>query len=242
LDFLQNASEEMFISLVRALIGPTYDSTDIYMLQGGEVSTSGPNYAYGAGLIIYGGELYRLKAVNIPILGFLTAQCNFVDTYLSGTDPTLFTDLNTYNVHQDRHIEIVSGTSGSGDFNYSDIIFLEGVSTLSLQTNYFNYSTYGSACRVHLRGNVVTFSGGILIDSGAATGQTMFTLDKRFRPVGNDRYIYTHIEPFGAEMRTAILKVAAATGIVSIFSVDTTPWTGGPVLSLEGVSFVVRTS
>jgi hypothetical protein len=238
LDFLQDFSEEMLNLICQSIIGPSYDSADVYMIQGGVDGVAGPNNTFSNGLILWGGGLYRLIAATLPQLGFLTAQCNFVDTYLSGTDPTLFSNGTSYNVHRDRCVQIVSGTSGSGDFNYDDIIFINGDDTFSLNTNYLNASTYGTR-KVRMQNLMVTFNGGITLDTGAALNQVITTLKKKYRPSGQARYIDAHINTFGSFTLSVTVKIDT-NGEVSMADCDGTLQTGGTILNLTGLSYYTR--
>lgn len=121
--FLQDAHKETVISLVKAMVGSSYSNLTPYVLFGCVDSGSGLSHNISEGAIVILDEIYQIDAVaftsasgEVPILNFLVQQ------YTTDADPVTFTDLSVHNVHNIRKYEIVSGASGSGQFNFSTLV------------------------------------------------------------------------------------------------------------------------
>jgi hypothetical protein len=87
----------------------------------GCVNSGAPNANISAGAIWYNGEIYPCDAfvdgtISDAIVGTIT-------TTYDAADPILFTDNNSHNVHQINKIVWSDAVSGSGDVDYSDVIF-----------------------------------------------------------------------------------------------------------------------
>lgn len=121
--FLQDAHKETVISLVKAMVGSSYNNYTPYVLFGCVDSGSGLSHNISEGAIVILDEIYQIDAVaftsasgEVPILNFLVQQ------YTTDADPVTFTDLSVHNVHNIRKYEIVSGASGSGAFDFSTLV------------------------------------------------------------------------------------------------------------------------
>jgi hypothetical protein len=125
LKFLQDANYEALGSIVQGLIGATYNTSTVYVLNGCKNTGAGSNYIIGGGAVFYNGEIFLVDAASFSISGINVAVCTLAVTqYTTNADPVTFSDLSTHNVHNVRKVLISSGTSGSGLSDYSGVTFL----------------------------------------------------------------------------------------------------------------------
>lgn len=113
LDHLQDAFYEGFKSIVRGLIGPTYDATKAYAIWGCYYS-AGPVLTEGA--IYFEDEIWYVPywAPGFACGGGSVPILNKTTTWAS-TDPLDYKDGSSHNTHRIRRITATCGTSGSGD-------------------------------------------------------------------------------------------------------------------------------
>ena len=134
LDFLQTASSDSIADSIKANIGGSYNILTPYVLWGCVNSGSGSSFVISAGAIFYLGVVYEVDAVSFTATGGNTAVCSIITTqYTTDADPVTFTDLSTHNVHNIIKIQILSGASGSGIFDFSALnrnVFLPYVQSL----------------------------------------------------------------------------------------------------------------
>jgi hypothetical protein len=104
----------------------TNGNTPAYLALYGCTSTVvGSTYTITAGAIIAGGVIVFTAATTITlgvgqvIKGTITQTYPQVGTY----DPVTFSDGTTHNVHAESTI-VWTGASSGGDFNYTDLVFL----------------------------------------------------------------------------------------------------------------------
>jgi hypothetical protein len=120
LAFLQQAYGEALEGIIISLIGPTYNTTTMYVLSGCVNTGSGSNYTISGGYVFLNGEIY-----SVPSAGFSTTGTDvpvfvlFVGQFNINADPVTFTDNSVKNVHNIRQVFVQSGASGSGLADYS---------------------------------------------------------------------------------------------------------------------------
>lgn len=122
---LQKAYGEGFAETIKSMIGSTYSSTTVYVLNGCVNSGSGSNYVISAGSVFYGGEIYLVPAATFTVttgvaVATIVTTPNTADY---SADPCLFSDGSTHDVHDIRTVEIAEAASGSGIANYSAFNF-----------------------------------------------------------------------------------------------------------------------
>jgi hypothetical protein len=123
--FLQLAYQEILSEIIIDRIGSSYNSSNVYILNGCVNSGSGSNYIISAGSIFYNGEVYLVPSSTFTISGSNVAIGVLTTTqYLINADPTDFSDGIQRNVHNIRSIVFQSGASGSGVANFSSLITL----------------------------------------------------------------------------------------------------------------------
>ena len=124
LEHLQLAYQEVLNAVAQNLIGKSMDATKCYILYGCVNSGAGQVYNISAGAVFFNGEVYLVDAASFTAPAGQVAVATIVTTqYVTNADPVLFTNGNTYNVHNIRKIQIAAGLAGSGVCDYS--AFLE---------------------------------------------------------------------------------------------------------------------
>jgi hypothetical protein len=129
LAFLQQAYGEALEGIIISLIGPTYNTTTMYVLSGCVNTGSGSNYTISGGYVFFNGEIY-----SVPSAGFSTTGTDvpvfvlYVGQFTVNADPVTFTDSSVKNVHNIRQVFVQSGASGSGLADYSAGVFMEFIS------------------------------------------------------------------------------------------------------------------
>ena len=120
--FLQDAHKETVISVVKSMVGDTYNNLTPYVLFGLVDSGSGLNHDISAGAMVILDMIYQVDAVAFTSASGEVPYLNFVvNQYTTDADPVTFTDLSVHNVHNIEQFEIVSGTSG--DILFSDLVY-----------------------------------------------------------------------------------------------------------------------
>lgn len=189
LQFLEDSRKELILALAKTIIGDwsSYSTSTPYVLYGCRNSGSGSTYTISAGAILYNGEVFLVPAASFTTSGSNVAVVSNVTTYLSGVDPVTFSDANTYNIHQDKTYAIVSASSGSGAFNYADVVFLNTPTYVTYASNYGDYASGADRLNYIRQGNKVTINGDFTRNSFAAA-TTVFTLPSGYRPTVNTLY------------------------------------------------------
>lgn len=179
---LQKAYIEPIAEMVKSMIGSSYDSSKVYVLNGCVNSGAGSNYIISAGSVFYNGEVYLVDAATftvttgVPVATIVTTA----NTADYSADPALFEDTTSQNVHDINKVVIAEATSGSGIKDYSGFEFLpfasaydDRSSAITVNASKFD-TTLSKTCRVYKDGTVyVEFSLG---HSGtAASGDTILS-------------------------------------------------------------------
>lgn len=125
LDFLQQSYQELANSIVQNIIGAgIYNPAIMYKLYGCVNSGSGLNYFISSGAVFYNGEIYLVPSTTFTApsgqVAIATLDTQFVTA--ANADPTIFTDGSSHNVHQNRVIKIIAGTTGSGIVDYTSFV------------------------------------------------------------------------------------------------------------------------
>lgn len=121
LQHLQLSYQEAFNAIARNLIGRDIDNTRGYILFGliNTGTTSAMNVTAGA--IFYAGEVYLVDAfvLNVAQTAVASIQTSY---YQTNADPVTFTDGVQRNVHEVRKIIFTDGASGSGLFDFGNMV------------------------------------------------------------------------------------------------------------------------
>lgn len=118
---LQLAYQEAITALANSIIGRSADFTNAYVLYGLVNSGTVFSMNVSAGAIYYNGEVFLVDAFTLTVAD--TPVANIVTTFYSASaDPVTFTDGITRNVHQIRKIVFTDGATGSGLFDFADML------------------------------------------------------------------------------------------------------------------------
>jgi len=121
LQHLQLAYQEAIAAIGKNIIGRADDFVNAYILYGCINSGSEGSMNVSAGAILYSGEVYLVDPFTLTVAN--TAVASIQTTFYSvDADPVNFTDGVTRNVHQIRKIVFTDGVSGSGLFNFKDMV------------------------------------------------------------------------------------------------------------------------
>jgi hypothetical protein len=124
LQFLQDAHKETISGLITNLI-PTPDANTIYILSGCKNSTVAPIHTLSAGVLFYNGEIFNFDGATFTLTGLQKAYARIETTpYLTNADPVIFTNGNSYNVHNIRKIVIENTITSSGLPEFKDFILV----------------------------------------------------------------------------------------------------------------------
>lgn len=121
IDHVQLAYQEALTALANNLIGRTGDFTNAYILYGLVNSGSTGSMNVSAGAIYYNGEVFLVDAFTLTVAQAAVASLS-ISYYTSNADPVTFTDGNARNVHPIRKIVFTDAASGSGLFDFNDMM------------------------------------------------------------------------------------------------------------------------
>ena len=189
LNFVQNSTKEIVGATVQSMIGDVPSSTIPYVMYGLiKTSLGGNDYSYTAGAVYYNGEVYLFDAVASITIND-TDVFSITITQDATADPLTFTDEVARNVHNIRKVTVADAASGSAEFDFSELIFINekyhriGDAGEPAYQNAWVASTTTDVAGVGFkmeRNGVVRLSGSI--KSGVA-GTIGFTLPVGYRPL-----------------------------------------------------------
>jgi hypothetical protein len=123
LDFLQQSYQEGLTNTANSLIGGKSNASLFYVFWGCVNTGSGLNYIISAGAIYNNGELFLVDAVTFTAAaGQLAVGAITTTFYSTNADPVTFSDAISRNVHQIRKIVFASGSSGSRDVDFPNLV------------------------------------------------------------------------------------------------------------------------
>lgn len=128
-NFLQDAhkddSAQLALAMIQSLTNGSYSTTTAYALWGCTITEGGSFRSIAPGAIFYNGEIYEQSGVIVPGVSSNIVG-NFTTSYFTDptADPVTLSDTTTHNMHQIKTIDFSAGTSGSGLFDYVDMVFL----------------------------------------------------------------------------------------------------------------------
>ena len=191
LQFKEDSDLETFKNIILALIGPSYSTSQVYILwgcvrTGAADGASSGSAAVTAGAVFFNGEVYTVAA-------FSTANINsqYLASALSVTngtpDPVTFADQTSQYVHNVRQWLITqAGSAGSTPVS-SWVSFSSGTEgVLATQNNYGNVSGTPILSKDAF-GNVRME--GTLSSPGSITSQTFCTLPAGYAPKRNKLFV-----------------------------------------------------
>ncbi len=239
IDFLQVAWKEIALKLA------TFAGSNVMEIAssgtaiwGLENTDSFPNYDIRPGLIYFGGELYICDGATFTASVGQTAICSIVTTYqtASDADPVLFTDGNSYNVHEIKKINVSAGTSGTGAFNYSTLTFINPAHNKRTQGSFHAQWSSSAFTTVRNPNGLITFAGKLKSGSSATTADLICTLPTGWRPATDLRICVGHVRSTSPYVTPAIMKITTS-GQVFIESTYDGTVALDDNFHLDGISF-----
>lgn len=119
LDFLFNELADMRKVIIQTNAGNTNTA---YILYGLIPTISGTSYAFTEGYVYYDSKIYYVPAATITVSGSNIPVFKYNTTsYTTNADPVLFSDGNTYNVHEIHNATISADIAGSGFLDWANV-------------------------------------------------------------------------------------------------------------------------
>jgi hypothetical protein len=165
LDHLQAAYTETIQDVNKAYWAGDRASTQPKALYGLENTGSGSTYIISAGALMLTsyGEVFRCDAQTVVVSGSNVLVGTVTTTYLTAADadPVEFSDSTSNNVHEIRKIVWSSGASGSGNLNYTSLVFRNSFDdivsyTLAGDLNAWTIGTGSVSLRLLIEGKKAT--------------------------------------------------------------------------------------
>lgn len=125
LEFLQQWNTDQNFAILRALIGDINYGIGPFAIYGMRNTGSGANFIIGAGFLVFDGELYACAGITVTTTGSDVIVGTVTSGFDTGIDPIEFTDLVPRSVHQIKTIVLSAGATGSADFDYSAMTFIQ---------------------------------------------------------------------------------------------------------------------
>jgi hypothetical protein len=252
LNHLQNANADIAASICIALIGPTYDSTKVYVLYGINTSTPvGGGLALSAGAVFCNGEIFLSPAQTLgPASGGAVAVANISTDYADGTGQTTFADSSVHKICMYRNIAYANGTSGTGTLNggasanNNVTAFVRNGLVYNLETP-TAISSYGSGWSAGANAPTATknhlgrvYLQGIVSASSSTPGSAVCTLPAGFWPTGLSIVVQGVAKiGLGGAYSTVALVIDTSGGITFGNTGDIPSASAGSFLSLTGIAF-----
>jgi hypothetical protein len=125
LNFLQQWNEDSNLAIIRAIIGDDNYGIGPFALFGLKDTGTNPVVNIAAGYMLYDGELFGCSGLSTTLTGSNVVVCTVTETFDMGIDPVTFTDLVPRNVHSIRNVVLSQGLTGTADFDYSSMTFIQ---------------------------------------------------------------------------------------------------------------------
>jgi hypothetical protein len=142
---LQAASQESDLNIIQMLIAQNDTEVNPAALPARIMygcRKVGSNISIGC--VVYGDEIFLCPAVTglTPGVGQVIVG-TITTTFITAAnyDPALFSDGTSNNVHENRRIVWSVGTSGSGTFNYDDLLLYGQWNTIAFNSSYISASS-----------------------------------------------------------------------------------------------------
>lgn len=119
LDFLFNELADMRKVLIQSM---AYNTQTAYILYGLKPTIAGTSYSFSEGYVYYDSKIYFVPAATITVSGSnIPVFKTNITSYTTNADPVLFSDGNTYNVHEIHNATISADVTGSGFLDWANV-------------------------------------------------------------------------------------------------------------------------
>ena len=189
---LQLAYQEALNALALAIIGPSYNANNAYILFGCQNTGAGAAVNISSGAVYYNGEVFLVDQTNFFLGAGQVPVANIQSSLFTvNADPVLFTDNVQRNVHQIRKIAIVPGASGSGqvgDFSgFTTANVQVSVSGAAVSGAYPNFEIAFPPNRILASGTVNV--GNVGVSGTVLQGSVVSSYNVTFNDLGTANYI-----------------------------------------------------
>jgi len=209
LDFLFNELADMRKILTHSIAA---NSDTAYILYGLVPTITGTSYAFSEGYVYYNSKIYFVPAATITVSGSNIPVFKYNTTsYTTNADPVLFSDGNTYNVHEIHNATISADLTGTGFIDWGNVMYLNSEwIAASTGSGRFIDPYY----RIH--NGKLEFKGLMQTDSSVPVTLSWFTLPLWVRVLQNSTRIVNLCEDGGVNWSSYIVFNITTAGLVQI--------------------------
>ena len=211
------------------------------ILFGLQSTTVGSAFTANRGAIYSQGEIFFVDAASFTIGAGQYPILVLATTYATG-DPTEFTDGNTYQIHQIRKLQLVSGTTSTANYfgTFSDFTNKTLPTTVSSGSGITNGANITSgtirAKKDHL--GVVVMSGNAQMNSSfsvTSPNNVVCTLPSTHRPLQDATFIGSIVN--GTTFRSITLRIDSTTGNITCIADPSSQIGNNAVIHLDNIVF-----
>jgi hypothetical protein len=221
-------------------------TVNIFCLNGARSTVVGTTYTIEGGSHYFNLKFYNSEPITITlspgqaIIGNIVKSNPFVG---ASSDPVIFSDSSSHNVLDFYQIVWSAGTSGSGDFDYNDLIYFNDVwHTIGATGEPAYENSYVAASSATIIGSGIAYkkdySGKVEFKGGCSktplTTSDVFTLPVDYRPTYNKSFMAISSDTAG--VNPCLVKITASTGKVNVTPLSPS---GLGVISFESLSFYI---
>jgi hypothetical protein len=193
LEQMQLSTKEITSAILAGIINDVVPLTNPTVLFGAVNTIVGATNTITAGAMVVNNEIYLTNSATVVLTGSQVVVGTITEQSVTGTqyNPFIFSDGTSVNVIQNRVIVWSAGASGSGTFNYNNVLFLQSPKkqTGTIATAQWENGSAGTTFNYYK----IPFNK-LVIDTNlekiAAGSATIITLPVGYRPVV-DRYFTT---------------------------------------------------
>ena len=185
---------------ISAALSNNHDITNL-VLEGCIDTVVGSTHTITDGFIYSGNEIFVANNNVVTLGAGQVVICTITESF-GAADPVTFSDGTLHSVHSIKTIEFSAGTSGSGNFDFTDLQYLN-----------IPVTTQGTYCQYSKKLNKVTIQG--LIGSGYeavtdSAGSTSWTLPVSCRPSASRTCYLIYYDTAGGQ------KVVSGQGVLTV--------------------------
>ena len=209
LDFLFNELADMRKVIIQANAGNTNTA---YILYGLIPTIAGTSYAFTEGYVYYNSKIFYVPAATITVSGSNIPVFKYNTTsYTTNADPVLFSDGNTYNVHEIHNATISADLTGTGFMDWGNVMYLnsEWIAASTVSGRFID-----PYYRIH--NGKLEFKGLMQTDSSVPATLSWFTLPLWVRVLQNSTRIVNLCVDGGVAWNSYIVFNITTAGLVQI--------------------------
>jgi hypothetical protein len=245
IDWLKQNEYQQNGGIISAIIGQ-YAENGLLACWGAIDSVIGSTHTITAGNIFYEGYFYY-TSYSIIVLGpGEVVVGNIVSSFPNTHDPVTFSDSSTHNVHEQLRIVWSAGASGSGDFDFDALTYINDkwhvIGTTgepTFQNGMTQYSGTNAsivAFKQHL--NFVQLKGELIVPNTVTANSTIFTLPSGYYSTTEDRIVLALFKNLTTSEFGFCPLYITASGNVGV-AIPFTLFAGNSLISLDGISLSI---